>query len=138
VVGPTAVGKTDLCLNLAKKFNTEIVSCDSRQFYREMQLGTAKPTRDELKRVKHHLIDSLSIEDDYDVRRFEKDALEILELIFRSKETAIITGGSGLFADAIASGFDEMPEVSPEIRGKIIAEYEEKGLGWLQSQVADY
>ena len=138
VVGPTAVGKTDLCLNLAKKFNTEIVSCDSRQFYREMQLGTAKPTRDELTQVKHHLIDSLSIEDDYDVRRFEKDALEILELIFRSKETAIITGGSGLFADAIASGFDEMPEVSPEIRGKIIAEYEEKGLGWLQSQVADY
>lgn len=137
VIGPTAVGKTDLCLKLAKKFDTEIVSCDSRQFYREMNLGTAKPTEEELQQVPHHLINSLSIEDDYDVKRFEKDALEILGKIFKSNSVAVMTGGSGLFADAITKGFDEMPDVDPEIRTKIIGEFEEKGLTWLQSQVAD-
>ena len=138
VVGPTGVGKTDLCLNLAKKFNTEIISCDSRQFYREMQLGTAKPTLAERMQVKHHLIDSLSVEEDYDVKTFEKDALAILEGIFSTNETAIMTGGSGLFADAITNGFDEIPKVEAEIRQNIIAEFDEKGLGWLQSQVAEF
>ena len=137
VVGPTAVGKTDLCLTLAKKFDTEIVSCDSRQFYREMQLGTAKPTRDELSQVKHHLIDSLSIEDDYDVKRFEIDALDILDDIFVRKSVAVMTGGSGLFADAITKGFDDIPEVDPQIRAQIIAEFEDRGLDWLQLQIAD-
>ena len=137
VVGPTAVGKTNLCLNLAKKFKTEIVSCDSRQFYREMKLGTAKPTEEELHQVPHHLIDSLSIDDNYDVKKFEKDALEILEHIFRTHSIAIMTGGSGLFADAITKGFDQIPEVAPEIRTRIIAEFEEKGLHWLQSQIAE-
>ena len=137
VIGPTAVGKTDLCLKLAKKFDTEIVSCDSRQFYREMNLGTAKPTEEELLQVPHHLINTRSIEEDYDVKQFEKDALEILDEIFKSNSVAIMTGGSGLFADAIAKGFDEMPDVDPEIRTKIIGEFEEKGLAWLQSQIAD-
>lgn len=137
VIGPTAVGKTDLCLKLAKKFDTEIVSCDSRQFYREMVLGTAKPTEEELLQVPHHLINTRSIEEDYDVKRFEKDALEILDKIFKSNSVAIMTGGSGLFADAIAKGFDEMPDVDPKIRTKIVGEYEEKGLGWLQAQIAD-
>jgi len=131
------VGKTDLCLTLAKKFDTEIVSCDSRQFYREMQLGTAKPTRDELSQVKHHLIDSLSIEDDYDVKRFEIDALDILDDIFVRKSVAVMTGGSGLFADAITKGFDDIPEVDPQIRAQIIAEFEDRGLDWLQLQIAD-
>ena len=135
VVGPTAVGKTDLCLNLAKKFKTEIVSCDSRQFYREMNLGTAKPSPDELEVIKHHLINSLSIEKDYDVRKFENDALEVLKSIFRQSNVAIMTGGSGLFADAITEGLDEIPDVDPEIRASIIKEYEEKGLEWLQSEV---
>ena len=136
VVGPTAVGKTDLCLNLAKKFKTEIVSCDSRQFYREMNLGTAKPSPDELEVIKHHLINSLSIEEDYDVRKFENDALEVLKSIFRQSNVAIMTGGSGLFADAITEGLDEIPDVDPEIRASIIKEYEEKGLEWLQSEVS--
>lgn len=135
VVGPTAVGKTDLCLNLAKKFRTEIVSCDSRQFYREMNLGTAKPSLEELRLVPHHLINSLSVEDDYDVRKFEKDALEILEHIFSKNSVAIMTGGSGLYADAITDGLDEIPDVDPEIRKRIIAEYEEKNLEWLQDEV---
>jgi tRNA dimethylallyltransferase len=136
VVGPTAVGKTELCLVLAKKFNTEIVSCDSRQFYREMNLGTAKPTPFELQQVKHHLIDSLSIEEDYDVKRFELDALGVLDDIFQQNSVAVMTGGSGLFADAITKGFDDIPEVDPQIRSKIIAEFAEKGLEWLQSQIA--
>lgn len=135
VVGPTAVGKTELCLNLAKKFNTEIVSCDSRQFYRETQLGTAKPTESELREVPHHLINSLSIFEEYDVRKFEKDALGILDRIFQINPVAIVTGGSGLFADALVHGLDEIPDVEPEVRKQIITEYEEKGLDWLQSEV---
>ncbi|GAA0881208.1 tRNA (adenosine(37)-N6)-dimethylallyltransferase MiaA [Algoriphagus jejuensis] len=136
VVGPTAVGKTDLCLMLAKKFETEIVSCDSRQFYREMNLGTAKPSPEELALVPHHLINTRSIAEEYDVKRFEKDGLEILETIFKTNSVAIMTGGSGLFADAIIKGFDEIPTVAPEIRPMVIAAYEEKGLGWLQAEVA--
>lgn len=135
VVGPTAVGKTDLCLNLAKKFKTEIVSCDSRQFYRETDLGTAKPTESELREVPHHLINSLSIFEDYDVRKFEKDALEILDRIFQNNSVAIVTGGSGLFADALVHGLDEIPDLEPQVRKQIISDYEEKGLGWLQSEV---
>ena len=138
VVGPTAVGKTDLCLNLAKNFKTEIVSCDSRQFYREMNLGTAKPTADDLKQVSHHFINSLSIDQDYDVRKFEQDALKTLEELFDSHEVVIMTGGSGLFADAVENGLDEMPEVAPEIRQEIIREYENKGLEYLQKEVATY
>lgn len=136
VVGPTAVGKTDICLNLAKKFATEIVSCDSRQFYREMNLGTAKPSPEELQLVPHHLINSLSIYEDYDVRKFEKDALEILEEIFREKNVAIMTGGSGLFADAVTKGMDEIPDVDPEIRRQLLMEFEVKDIEWLQAQLS--
>jgi tRNA dimethylallyltransferase len=136
IVGPTAVGKTELCLTLAKRFDTEIVSCDSRQFYREMHLGTAKPSSEELAQVRHHLIDSLSIEEEYDVKRFEKDALAILDEIFQRKSVAVMTGGSGLFADAITKGFDDIPEIDPQIRSRIIADFEEKGLEWLQGQIA--
>lgn len=136
VIGPTAVGKTDLCLNLAKKFKTEIVSCDSRQFYREMNLGTAKPSSEELKQVKHYLINSLSIEEDYDVRKFEIDALQALDTIFQKSQVAIMTGGSGLFADAITNGLDEIPDVDPEFRKQIIDEYNKKGLDWLQAELS--
>lgn len=136
VVGPTAVGKTDLCLNLAKNFNTEIVSCDSRQFYREMNLGTAKPNSDELKQVPHHFINSLSIEDAYDVRKFESDSMALLERLFATHQVVIMTGGSGLFADAIVTGLDEMPEVGHDVRQQIVLEYGEKGLGFLQEEVA--
>lgn len=135
IVGPTAVGKTELCLNLAKKFKTDIVSCDSRQFYRELEIGTAKPNSDELAEVKHHLINSISIEDEYDVKQFEEDALRILEDLFKEKEVVLMTGGSGLFAKVVTEGLDEMPEVDPQIRSKIIREYEEKGLPFLQEEV---
>ncbi|MBN7815801.1 tRNA (adenosine(37)-N6)-dimethylallyltransferase MiaA [Algoriphagus pacificus] len=135
IVGPTAVGKTDLCINLAKKFNTEIISCDSRQFYREMNLGTAKPTKQELEQVPHHFINSLSIEDSYDVKMFEKEAIELLEDLFEEHQQVIMTGGSGLFADAVVDGLDEMPTLDPSIREGVIQDYETKGLEFLQEEV---
>jgi tRNA dimethylallyltransferase len=129
------VGKTDLCLKLAKKFHTEIISCDSRQFYREMDLGTAKPSPAELAEVPHHLINSLSIEEEYDVRKFEHDALTLLENLFENHRVVIMTGGSGLFADAVVKGLDDIPNVDPEIRQQLIEELEQKGLEWLQAEV---
>ena len=135
VVGPTAVGKSELCLNLAKKFQTEIVSCDSRQFYRELHLGTAKPSPEEMEQVPHHFIDSLSIEDAYDVRKFEQEALLVLERLFASKKVVVMAGGSGLYAQAIVHGLDEVPGADPKVRKEIITSYEVLGLEWLQSEV---
>lgn len=135
VVGPTAVGKTDLCLNLAKKFQTEILSCDSRQFYREMNRGTAKPSVEELAEVPHHFINNLSIMDAYDVRKYEEEALGLLEHLFQKHQVVILTGGTGLFADVVVNGMDAIPEVAPEIREEIILEYQSKGLTWLQGAV---
>jgi tRNA dimethylallyltransferase len=129
------VGKTELCINLAKKYQTEILSCDSRQFYREMNLGTAKPTSEELKSVPHHFINSRSIEEDYDVKQFEQDAITLLEQLFAKKNVVIMTGGSGLFADAVVNGLDEMPFLDSRIREQVIQDYQEKGIAFLQSEV---
>jgi tRNA dimethylallyltransferase len=137
VVGPTAVGKTDLCLKLAKKFQTEILSCDSRQFYREMNRGTAKPSADELAEVPHHFINNLSITDAYDVRKYEEEALDLLGKLFQKHRVVILTGGTGLFADVVVNGMDAIPEVAPEIREEIIHEYQSKGLTWLQVAVQE-
>lgn len=137
VVGPTAVGKTDLCLNLAKKFETEILSCDSRQFYREMNRGTAKPTAKELAEVPHHFINNLSITDSYDVRKYEEEALDVLGRLFQKHRVVLMTGGTGLFADVVVNGMDAIPEVAPEIRAEIIEEYQSKGLIWLQDAVEE-
>uniref|UniRef100_UPI004047D5D4 tRNA (adenosine(37)-N6)-dimethylallyltransferase MiaA n=1 Tax=Algoriphagus sp. TaxID=1872435 RepID=UPI004047D5D4 len=135
VVGPTAVGKTDLCLKLAKKFQTEILSCDSRQFYREMNRGTAKPSLQELAEVPHHFINNLSITDSYDVRKYEEEALDLLSHLFQKHQVVLMTGGTGLFADAVVHGMDEIPEVAAQIRQEIIQEYQSKGLSWLQGAV---
>lgn len=137
VVGPTAVGKSDLCLNLAKKFQTEILSCDSRQFYKEMNLGTAKPSPEELSEVPHHFINTLSIEDTYDVRKYEVEALNLLDGLFKTKQVVFMTGGTGLFASAITDGLDAIPDVSPDIRIELIQELEQKGLDWLQDSVEE-
>ena len=135
LVGPTAVGKTALSIKLAKKFNTEIISSDSRQFYREMEIGTAKPTKEELAEAPHRLINTKSIHDEYDVKQFEKDALEILSEIFEHNNVAIMTGGSGLFADVITKGMDEMPEIPINYRKSVIQDYEINGLTFLQEEV---
>lgn len=135
ISGPTAVGKTELCLKLAKKLNTEIISADSRQFFKEMELGTAKPSEEELLSVKHHFINNLSISEEYDVKKYEKDVLDLLATLFKMNDVVILTGGSGLYIDAVCQGFDEIPDIDPDIRKTIIQEYEENGLEWLQKEV---
>lgn len=133
--GPTAIGKTALAIEVARHFNTEILSADSRQFYREMSIGTAKPTIAERSLVKHHFIDSLSIFDDYDVGMYEKEALNTLKQLFEQKDTAVLVGGSGLFIQAVTDGFDEIPKPAPEIRASINKLFEEEGIEVLQTRL---
>ena len=137
VAGPTAVGKTDLCINLAKKFNTNIISADSRQFYTEINIGTAKPSPAQLTEVRHHFINSHSIHEAYDVGRFEADALALLEALFAQHELVIMTGGSGLYIDAVCKGFDAMPAVDKSIRAALNDRYEKQGLSALQQQLKE-
>src|SRR6185295_13899745 len=113
ILGPTAIGKTEVSIRLAKYFGTEILSADSRQFFREMNIGTAKPSQRQLLEVKHHFINSLSVHDSYNVGQFEADALELLSDIFKKHDTAILTGGSGLYINAVCHGMDKLPESDP-------------------------
>ena len=119
VVGPTAAGKTALAIKIARYFNTEIISFDSRQFYREMNIGTAKPSSEELSQVKHHFIDSHSITDYYSAGRFAEDALYLLRSLFKGQKVVVAVGGSGLYLKALTEGLDEMPEVPEEIRAQV-------------------
>lgn len=135
IVGPTAVGKTDFSLKLAKKFDTEIISADSRQFFKETEIGTAKPTHEERQQVRHHFVDSLSITDPYDVGDFEKDALILLQKLFKSVDVVVMTGGSGLYVKAVCEGLDEMPDVDPEIRMNLNSLYETAGIQILQDRL---
>jgi len=128
IVGPTAVGKTKLCTDLAKSLDTEIISADSRQFYKEMLIGTAKPTANEMDGVTHHFIDNLSIESSYDIGKYEREALDTISRIFKNKDVAILTGGSGLYIDAVCKGIDEMPEVSAKTRMNFNQLYEKEGI----------
>ncbi|MDX5421750.1 MAG: tRNA (adenosine(37)-N6)-dimethylallyltransferase MiaA [Hymenobacteraceae bacterium] len=128
VVGPTAVGKTDLCVQLAKYYDTDIISADSRQFFREMSIGTAKPTEAEQQGVKHYFIDSHSITEEYSAGTFEQDVLALLEELFRVKDVVIMTGGSGLYVRAVLEGMDAMPDTDPQVREQLIQQYEEQGL----------
>ena len=137
IAGPTGVGKTKLSLELAKCIDTEIISCDSRQFYKEMNIGTAVPTTKELKEVRHHFIHNKSIKDIYTVVDFEKEAIKKLNLLFKKKETIIMVGGSGMYADAIMFGMDEFPEVPKEIRNQINVFYKSHGLKGLQELLRD-
>jgi tRNA dimethylallyltransferase len=132
VGGPTASGKTALAIQLAQEFGTEIVSADSRQFYKEMSIGTAKPTPHELVQAKHHFIDNLSIHDSYSVGDFERDALAVLKTIFEKNDTAIMVGGTGLYIRAVCEGLDEFPDVPPPIRQEFEALFEKEGIEPLQ------
>lgn len=128
VCGPAASGKTKLGIDLAQKHQTEIISADSRQFYKEMSIGTAKPTPAELSQVKHHFIDSLSIQQDYNAGQFEKDGLACLQNLFQKHDKVVCVGGSGLYIQALCEGFDDLPDVSPETRQQLKAELEKFGL----------
>ena len=135
IVGPTAIGKTALSIELAQHFETEIISADSRQFFKEMQIGTAAPTSDELSSAKHHFIHHKSIKDEYNVGAFEKDALQCLEKLFQDKDAVIMVGGSGLYVDVITKGLDHFPKVGSNIREKLNKELKTKGLEDLQEQL---
>lgn len=135
IVGPTAIGKTSLSIKLAQHFNTEIISADSRQFFKEMQIGTAAPTPDELAGAKHHFIHHKSIEDDYSVGHFERDAIAKLNELFKTKDIIIMVGGSGLYVDAVTKGLDDFPDVDPNIRLELNNRLENEGLESLQQQL---
>ncbi|OHT43569.1 tRNA (adenosine(37)-N6)-dimethylallyltransferase MiaA [Flavobacterium tructae] len=135
IVGPTAIGKTALSIALAQHFNCEIISCDSRQFFKEMTIGTAVPTPEELQSATHHFIQNKSIFENYTVGDYEKEALLKLEELFSTNDFAILIGGSGLYVDAILKGFDEFPEIDPEVRSDINANYEKLGINYLQEQL---
>ena len=135
VLGPTAIGKTSLSINLAKHYNTEIVSADSRQFYKELLIGAAPPSENELKEVKHHFIQHLSVSEDYNVGNFEEDAIQKIEELFHNKDKVILVGGSGLYIDSICIGLDKMPDISSKMRKKVINIYNEKGIEFLRKEV---
>ncbi|MEQ5792780.1 tRNA (adenosine(37)-N6)-dimethylallyltransferase MiaA [Muricauda sp. NFXS6] len=135
VVGPTAIGKTALAIQLAHHFDTEILSADSRQFFKEMEIGTAVPTKEELKKVPHHFIQHKSIFEPYSVGDFEKEAINLLDDLFLKKDIVVMVGGSGLYVDAVVSGLNEFPEVDPEIREKLNQQLEEEGLEPLQNEL---
>ena len=134
IVGPTAVGKTSLSLKLAKKIQTEIISCDSRQFYKELKIGSAPPTKENLLEVKHHFIHNLSINDDYNAGKFEIDAINLIKKLHKKNNTIIAVGGSGLYIDAICKGFDKIPQISKQSRDRARIKYQNKGLSWLQQE----
>lgn len=135
LAGPTASGKTATAIKLAKAFDAEIISADSRQFYKELSIGTAAPTAEELAQVKHHFVHNLSIEDKYDVADYERDVLSFLKQYFKTKDIAIMTGGSGLFIDAVCNGLDEMPDISEEVRNRVSKMLEADGIEGLQREV---
>ena len=119
IVGPTASGKTNLSLTLAEHFACPIISADSRQFFKEMNIGTAKPTTEEMRGTKHYFINSHSITEAYNVGKYENEVIELMDHLFETHETLILVGGSGLYVDAVCNGFDQLPEANPEIRIKI-------------------
>ena len=132
VQGPTGIGKSNLSVQLAKHFNTEIISSDSRQLFKELSIGTAVPSPDELSQVPHHLIHSHSIHDDYNASRFETEALELIERLFSSHNQLIMTGGSMLYVDAVCKGIDFQPDVDPAIRESLVNDWQEKGIEHLR------
>lgn len=137
VAGPTAVGKTALCIKLAKELKTEIVSADSRQFFKELTIGTAKPTLDELNQIRHHFINSHSIKEEYSAGDFERDALTKLDELFEVHDVVVMTGGSGLYIKAVCEGLDNLPQPSPGLREKLTERLDLEGLVVLQEEISE-
>jgi len=135
IIGPTAIGKTSISIALANHFGCEIISCDSRQFYKEMTIGTAVPSKEELASAKHHFIQDKSVFDKYTVGDFEKEAIIKLEELFQKNNIKIMVGGSGLYVDAVLKGFDEFPEIDISIRNKLSADFEKLGMTYLEQEL---
>lgn len=128
LLGPTGVGKTDLSITLAKRFETSIISCDSRQIYKEMTIGTAVPEKEQLAAVLHFFIQAISVEEYYNSWQFEQQALAKAEELFCKKEVVLMTGGSMMYIDAVCKGIDDIPTISSEVRDELTAKYETEGL----------
>ena len=137
ILGPTAIGKTALSIKLARHFNTEIISSDSRQLFKEMKIGTAVPSTEELNSVKHHFIGNLSISDYYNVSKFEKEALHKLDDIFLKNNLAIMVGGSGLYIDAVCKGIDDLPDPDKKLRHEINEIFKSSGIEALQKKLKE-
>lgn len=137
IVGPTAIGKTSTGIALAKHYQTEIISADSRQFFKEMEIGTAVPSKEELAAAKHHFIQHISVEDDYSVGDFETEAIEKLNELFQQHDKVLMVGGSGLYVKAVLEGLDEFPKVDASIREQLNLQLEEKGIEKLQQQLKE-
>lgn len=137
IIGPTAIGKTSLSIALAQHFNCDIISCDSRQFFKEMKIGTAVPSEEELTSATHHFIQNKSIFDNYSVGDFEKEALAKLDELFLKNNVQIMVGGSGLYVDAVLKGFDDFPDIDEKVRVKINADFEQFGIDYLQQKLKE-
>ena len=137
IVGPTAVGKTALAIALAQHFETEIISADSRQIFKELTIGTAKPDQDQLASVRHHFINSHSIQDDFDAARFGREALTSIHELFQNHDVVVMCGGSGLYVKAVCEGFDEIPDIPEEVRAELVSHYNKAGIAWLQDRMKD-
>jgi tRNA dimethylallyltransferase len=135
LLGPTGVGKTDIAIDIARHFGCDIISSDSRQFFREMRIGTALPSREQLTEIKHHFIGFLSVKDYYSSNLFERDVLGILPELFKKNSVALMTGGSGMYIDAVCNGIDDIPDVDPEIREKFARKYKEEGIEGLRIEL---
>jgi tRNA dimethylallyltransferase len=135
ILGPTAIGKTALSIDVAKYFNAEIISADSRQFYKELKIGAAPPSSEELNTIKHYFIGNLSLQDYYNVSLYEKDVLNILESVFKNKNVIVMVGGSGLYIDAVCSGIDDLPNSDPEMRQTLKRTFEIEGIEALRFQL---
>ena len=135
IIGPTAIGKTGLAIKIAEFYKTEIVSADSRQFYRELNIGTAKPSSSELSKIKHHLINNKSIHEQYNINDFEKDAIESINSIFNKNKVAVLVGGSGLFINSVLYGLDEIPEIDENIRNSLYSDMDSLGIKVLQEKL---
>lgn len=142
IIGPTAIGKTALSIALAQHFKCDIISCDSRQFFKEMKIGTAVPSTEELQAATHHFIQNKSIFENYTVGDFEKEAIAKLDQLFQKNNVQIMVGGSGLYVDAVLKGFDSFPEINSEVRDQVKRDYETLGIDYLQKKLqeldADY
>ncbi len=135
ILGPTAAGKTQSAVHIAQHFDAEIFSCDSRQFYKQLNIGVAKPDQEELNRIKHHFIGNVDIEEHYSISKFETDAINALKKYFGKKKIAVMTGGSGLYIDAVLNGVDEMPDYDPQVRENLNRQLKTEGIESLRFEL---
>lgn len=137
IIGPTAIGKTSFAINVAQKFETEVISADSRQFYDKLKIGVAAPSQEELKAAPHHFVAHLKLDEYYNVSKFENEVMLFLKNFFKRKNVAVMVGGSGLYIDAVCKGIDELPDPDEELRNKLKKQFEEDGLEPLKKKLKE-